>query len=100
MAWFACQSQRPMLHVRDCWSEHGLAGVSRSHINGLLHAAYRAGYASVSFEFFGAKAALTGWQSAGFVERSRRSLVARWSGNLADTTLLAEMHLTSADEDE
>jgi len=100
MAWFACQGQGQMLHVRDCWSEQGLAGVSRGHVNALLHAAYRAGYASISFEFFGAKAALAGWQSAGFVERSRRSLVARWSGNFVATAPLDEMHLTSADEDE
>ncbi|HET9032234.1 MAG TPA: hypothetical protein VFN25_04940 [Dokdonella sp.] len=99
-AWFACQSQERMLHVRDCWSEEGLAGISRGQISALQHAAYRAGYASLSFEFFGSDAALQGWRAAGFVERSRRSLVARWSGKLTTTAALDEMHLTSADEDE
>ncbi len=99
-AWFACQSQAQVLHVRDCWSDAGLDGLAHEHINALLHAAYQAGYASISFEFFGKEAALEGWRAAGFVERSRRSLVARWSGDPGKPAPLDEMHLTSADEDE
>lgn len=99
-AWFACQGKEQVLHVRDCWSDKALAGMGRESINALLHAAYRAGYVSLSFEFFGAETALAGWKAAGFIERSRRSLVARCSSSLGDFKPLDGLYLTSADEDE
>ncbi|HNR91632.1 MAG TPA: hypothetical protein PKO41_04310 [Dokdonella sp.] len=98
VAWFACQSGDGLLHVRDFWSEHGTAGVSRAHVDVLVHAARRAGHAALSVEFSGSSAAFSGWSTCGFVERSRRPVYGRWSADAA--TRERSLHLTSADEDE
>ncbi len=98
VAWFACQADDGLLHVRDFWSEHGNAGVARAHVDVLVRAARRAGHSALSVEFGGSAQAFAGWAVCGFVERSRRPVYGRWSGDIG----VGErgFHLTSADEDE
>ena len=98
LAWFACQVDGDLLHVRDFWSGHGHAGVSRAQVDALLAAARRDGRGAVSVEYAGAASAFAGWTACGFSERSRRPVFGRWGGD-ADTTART-LHLTSADEDE
>ena len=47
LAWFACQVDDELLHVRDFWSVHGHAGIDRAHVEALLAAARREGHAAV-----------------------------------------------------
>jgi ribosomal protein S18 acetylase RimI-like enzyme len=100
LAWFACQAREKVLHVRDVWSDDASRGIGRAYVSALLRAAYRAGYAAVSFEFAGADAKLASWKAAGFVERSRRPVYGKWTGAATAADLQASLHLTSADEDE
>ncbi len=97
-AWFACQADVGLLHVRDFWSEDGDTGMTRAHIDQLLLAARHSRHAAVSVEYFGCAQAFAGWTACGFLERSRRPLFGRWSAD--DTTRTGRLHLTSADEDE
>jgi hypothetical protein len=100
VAWFACQIDGHTLHVRDFWSKDAAKGLPRSHVEMLLQAV-RWEYskvAVVSFEYSGEGQLLAGWSAAGFVERSKRSIIGRClSGNGPD---LAHSHMTAADEDE
>ena len=98
VAWFACQTEDGLLHVRDAWSEHGTGGVARAHVDALLRAARQHRVTAVSFEFGGSPSAFAGWAACGFVERSRRPVFGRWSN--PDAGHERNLHLTSADEDE
>lgn len=94
-AWFACQADdQGTLHVRDFWSAEAVRAIDRSFVEALLDAAYRTGHVSVSVELGGAASKMAGFLEAGFVERGRRPVYARWSEGSAD------LHLTAADEDE
>jgi hypothetical protein len=97
-AWFACQAEDGVLHVRDFWSDDAAAGVRETHVNALLRAARRDGHVAVSVEYAGAEAKLAGWHAAGFTERSRRPVFGRWADGSSTDGI--ELHLTSADEDE
>lgn len=97
-AWFACQIEDQILHVRDFWADDAATGISRAYVDALLRAARRQGHVAVSVEFAGADAMRSGWHHAGFSERSRRPVFGKWSDTEASTT--TELHLTSADEDE
>ena len=98
LAWFACEADGNLLHVRDFWSGHGDAGIVRAHVDVLLRAARHGGHAAVSLEFAGSAGAFAGWAACGFVERSRRPVFGKWAdGRPVEGTTL---HLTSADEDE
>ncbi|HUD42407.1 MAG TPA: hypothetical protein VMR06_10490 [Dokdonella sp.] len=97
-AWFACQIEDAVLHVRDFWSDDAATGIGQARIAALLRAARKAGHAAVSVEYAGPDARLAGWAAAGFVERGRRPVFGRWSeGSAAEAV---PIHLTSADEDE
>lgn len=97
-AWFACQDEDGLLHVRDFWSEHGNAGVARAHVDALLRAARQQRVTAVSVEFGGSEQAFAGWAACGFIERSRRPVFGRWSN--PDAGQERRLYLTSADEDE
>ncbi len=98
LAWFACQADGELLHVRDFWSMHGHAGVARAHVDALLTAARRDGRVAVSVEYAGNPDAFAGWNACGFRERSRRPVYGRWSADAA--TREHPLPLTSADADE
>ena len=99
-AWFACQVEGDVLHVRDFWSIDAATGIGRGFVLALLAAARRAGHAAVSVEYAGADERFAGWRAAGFVERGRRPVFG-CAGNCADAPIdVGAMHLTSADEDE
>ncbi|PZQ14069.1 MAG: hypothetical protein DI564_10955 [Rhodanobacter denitrificans] len=97
-AWFACQVEDGVLHVRDFWSDDAATGIGHARVAALLRAARQAGHAAVSVEYAGPDARLAGWSAAGFVERSRRPVFGRWSDGSAAAAVA--IHLTSADEDE
>lgn len=97
-AWFVCQPEDQLLHVRDFWSAGGLAGPRRGEVEALLRAARAAGHASVSVEFCGSEEALGGWRAARFRERDRRPLQGAWlRGHEA---FAGAVYFTAADEDE
>jgi hypothetical protein len=98
LAWFACQIDENVLHVRDFWADDAAAGIGRAHVDVLLRAARAAGYAAVSVEYSGADAKLEGWRGAGFTERSRRPVFGKWADGRSTEGI--DLHLTSADEDE
>jgi len=97
-AWFACQVEDAVLHVRDFWSDDAASGIGHARIAALLRAARKAGHAAVSVEFAGPDVRLAGWTAAGFAERGRRPVFGRWSDGSAAGAVA--IHLTSADEDE
>lgn len=97
-AWFACQAEDGVLHVRDFWSEDAAGGLGAAKVDALLRTARRDGHVAVSVEYAGSDAKLAGWHGAGFVERSRRPVFGRWADGRAPDGI--ELHLTSADEDE
>lgn len=97
-AWFACQVEDGVLHVRDFWSDDAATGIGHARIAALLRAARRAGHVAVSAEYAGPDARLSGWTAAGFIERGRRPVFGRWSDGSAAAAVA--IHLTSADEDE
>lgn len=97
-AWFACEPDESLLHVRDYWAEGAAEGLDRQYIERLAAEARSAGHAALSVECFGAHA--TSWTSTGFVERSRRPVFGRWYAPGSAETLTSRLHLTSADEDE
>jgi len=98
LAWFACQAEGDLLHVRDFWSGHGHAGISSAQVDALLAAARREGHGAVSVEYAGDADAFGGWTACGFSERSRRPVFGRWGDDAGTTD--RNLHLTSADEDE
>ncbi len=63
----------------------------------LIGAARALGAVSVSIELTAVDAA---WSRAGFVERARRPIYGRWREALGERPLPAQIHFTSADEDE
>ena len=95
-AWFACQVEDEVLHVRDFWSDDAASGIGAAYIDALLRAARTARHVAVSVEYAGADARLAGWRATGFIERSRRPVF----GRLREGDPEIELHLTSADEDE
>ncbi|RYD15875.1 MAG: hypothetical protein EOP90_03485 [Lysobacteraceae bacterium] len=95
-AWFACQVEDEVLHVRDFWSDDAASGIGAACVDALLRAARAARHVAVSVEYAGAEAKLAGWHANGFIERSRRPVF----GRMRDDTATIELHLTSADEDE
>lgn len=95
-AWFACQAEDGVLHVRDFWSDDAASGIGEAFIDALLRAARREGHVAVSVEYAGAEAKLAGWHAAGFAERSRRPVF----GRTREGGETIDLHLTSADEDE
>lgn len=99
-AWFACQVDGNILHVRDFWSLEAASGVRRSHIHALLRAARRHGCCAVSVEHAGSPTALNAWAAAGFRLRGQRPIIGRWLGTFDDHTQPMRFHLTAADEDE
>ncbi|WP_017462356.1 GNAT family N-acetyltransferase [Dyella ginsengisoli] len=98
-AWFACQVEGGVLHVRDFWSAGAIDGVPRACLDLLLHAAWREGLAAVSMECMATAACHAAWQQAGFRERGRRPVIGRWQRGFAAGTPPA-LHLTAADEDQ
>ena len=69
-------------------------------IDSLLQAARRHGHASVSVEYGAPVSKFSGWLAAGFVERERQPIVARWLDAATYGQTLPDFHLTTADEDE
>jgi hypothetical protein len=97
-AWFACQIEENILHVRDFWADDAASGLGRAHVDALLHAARRAGHVAVSVEYAGRDEKLSGWRATDFVERSRRPVFGKWTDGRSSAAI--DLHLTSADEDE
>lgn len=97
-AWFACQVEDGVLHVRDFWSDDAASGMSEAFVDALLRTARREGHVAVSVEYAGAEVKRAGWRAAGFTERSRRPVFGRWANGRATDGI--ELYLTSADEDE
>lgn len=97
-AWFACQVDEDLLHVRDFWSHDAVGGVSPAYIALLLKAAHVDGQGAVSVEYAGPDASLSGWHANGFVERGRRPVYGQWFLEHIDAQ--QSPHFTSADEDE
>lgn len=95
-AWFACQVEDEVLHVRDFWSDDAAGGIGAAYVDALLRAARTARHVAVSVEYAGADAKLAGWHANRFIERSRRPVFGRMHEGGAEI----ELHLTSADEDE
>ena len=96
LAWFACEAEQGLLHVRDFCSA---PATLRDGLAGLAHAARMAGHAAVSIEHAGSFASPDDWHAAGFVERGRRPVIARGVAmDATETKLLG--HFTGADEDE
>ena len=98
-AWFACQNDDGLLHVRDAWSLEGSRGMIRAQVEALLIAAYRAGHSAVSFEFAGNPRGLHGWLSAGFQARAQRPLFG-WCSEAVQLDADTDLYVTSGDEDE
>ena len=91
-AWFVCEVDGTSVRVQD------LGGtVDAMAIATLIRAARALGAASVSVELTVGDAV---WSRAGFVERARRPIYGRWRETLGDRPLPAQIHFTSADEDE
>ncbi|HEU4669623.1 MAG TPA: hypothetical protein VFR91_02850 [Dyella sp.] len=98
-AWFACQVDGGVLHVRDFWSAGAIDGVPRECLDALLHAARREGHDAVSVECMASDACHAAWHRAGFRERGRRAVIGRWQRGFAANPPPA-LHLTAADEDQ
>lgn len=95
-AWFACEADGSMLHVRDYWSVDAAAGTGQPLLDAMLRAARKAGHAVVSVEYAGPVQRRAAWLDAGFTPRGRRPIYGKWKGAGSP----GELHLTSADEDE
>lgn len=96
VAWFAVRAEDHTLHVHDFWTREG-AEPTTDMVCALLRAAYAQGYAAVSVELATSDDRLRPWRALGFEARSRRPVFGLLSGG-ADGE--ADLHLTSADEDE
>jgi hypothetical protein len=97
-AWFACQVQGKVLHVRDFWADDARTGLGYGYVDALVTNARRAGHVAVSMEYAAAPDKLAGWLAAGFVERGRRPVYGRFLDGVERD--LGQWHLTAADEDE
>lgn len=100
LAWFTCQIEDGMLHVRDFWSAPGAGQLPRPALIALLRAAYRIGCHAVSIEYAGLPGALATLHACGFRERGQRPVIVRWNASPAPDPLPQFPHLTAADEDE
>lgn len=99
-AWFACEDDGATMHVRDYWAIDAARGLSPSTILALLRAARKAGHSVVSIEYAGPAHRRAAWLDAGFMPRSRRPIFGRWKNASSGGDDRADIHLTSADEDE
>lgn len=100
-AWFACEREDRVLHVRDYWSERGVEGIDHRLVLALVRAARREGCVSITLECAAPVARVVGWRRAGFVLREGQPVVGKWLGDAAVTAELArDWHLTEADADE
>jgi len=99
-AWFACQEDGETLHVRDFWSIDAAHGIGQSFLAALQRAARQAGHSVVSVEYAGPVQRRAAWLDAGFIARTRRPVFARWRDASSGGENRADIHLTSADEDE
>ena len=99
-AWFATRAETATrtLHVHDAWTRDGGATPSPAVLLALLRAARRAGFAVVSIELATNAERLRPWRELGFEARSRRPVFGTDFREGADGD--ADLHLTSADEDE
>lgn len=95
-AWFATRTDASTLHIHDFWSQDG-AQPSPAVVSALLRAARAQGHAAVSIELATSEARLQPWRQLGFEARGQRPVFGLRRG-AADET--ADLHLTSADEDE
>lgn len=96
VAWFATRVDGHTLHVHDFWSRDG-AEPAPDIVCALLRAARAQGHAAVSIELATSDARLRPWRTLGFEPRSRRPVFGLIRG-ASDAP--ADLHLTSADEDE
>ena len=99
LAWFATQVEGDVLFVRDFWSDDADHGVGMHYIDALVHAARRAGHASISVEIAARAGRIAHWISRGFVVRGQRPVFGLCS-NDAVIVRAEDLYLTSADEDE
>jgi len=99
-AWFACESEDTILHVRDFWSADAPRGVPRAAIDALVCAARAEGHAAISIQCTDAAGALSAWRSAGFIERDRRPVFGKWRPGFDGAVSAESILLTPADEDE
>lgn len=97
-AWFATRADTHTLHVHDAWTRDGGATPPPSVLLALLRVAHRAGFAVVSVELATNAERLQPWRDIGFEPRSRRPVFGTDFHEAADGD--ADLHLTSADEDE
>lgn len=97
-AWFATRADAHTLHVHDAWTRDGGATPSPSVLRALLRAARKAGFAVVSIELATNAERLQPWRDLGFEARSQRPVFGTDFRERQDGD--ADLHLTSADEDE
>lgn len=99
-AWFATRAEHATrtLHLHDAWTRDGGATPSHAILLALLRAARKAGFAAVSVELATSTERLQPWRDLGFEARSRRPVFGTDFREGADGD--ADLHLTSADEDE
>jgi hypothetical protein len=97
-AWFATRADAHTLHVHDAWTRDGGATPSHAILLALLRAARKAGFAVVSIELATSAERLQPWRDLGFEARSQRPVFGTDFETGADGD--ADLHLTSADEDE
>ena len=97
-AWFAARAEAHTLHVHDTWTRDGGATPSPAVLHALLRAAGNAGFAVVSVELATNAERLQPWRGIGFEPRSRRPVFGTDFRETPDSD--ADLHLTSADEDE
>lgn len=99
-AWFATRADAATrtLHVHDAWTRDGGATPSPPVLLALLRAARKAGFAVVSIELATNASRLQPWLDIGFEPRGQRPVFGTDFRESADGN--ADLHLTSADEDE
>lgn len=100
LAWFATQVEGDALLVRDFWSEDADRAVGVHYLDALLHAARRAGHASVSVEIAARESRLSTWRARGFVARGRRPVFGIQRDDGDGLIGQDDLYLTAADEDE
>lgn len=98
VAWFATRADAHTLHVHDAWTRDGGATPAPPVLLALLRAARNVGYAVVSIELATNAERLQPWRDIGFEPRSQRPVFGTDFSDAVDGD--ADLHLTSADEDE
>lgn len=99
-AWYACQVEGAVLHVRDFWSADAPRGVPRVAIDALIQAARADGHSAISIQYAGPAVAFAAWRAARFVERERRPIFGKWRPALEMSAQHGPIHFTPGDEDE